>query len=271
MGGPHVNALPAHVAGETNVDAAVFGEGEGPLMALLHAWRDGHDHVGTPGVFAKNQAGKVVAGPGGGSYEDLDDVGWSAKGVVLDTHGLLKRDNFGLVMFSRGCPYKCEFCASPALWTNKVRFRSPKDMADEMLALHKMYDTRFFSFEDDTFTLNRKRIMSLMDEIIDRGLPQVPGFRWTANTRPDRVDRELLEKMKEAGAAAVAIGVEFGSPRMLTKLQKDFTIEQAKEAAKLIKSVGLMSSGQFLVGMRPRNPRKCGRPSPLPTKWKSIV
>lgn len=255
IGGPHANAAPRDVARQAVVDAAVFGEGEGPLTDLLNVWRDGASPIGLAGIAARDGDGRVVMGPAGRKAEDLDDLGWPAKGVVHDVHGLLARDNHGLVMFSRGCPYKCEFCASPALWSHQVRFRSPQDMADEILAIHKEYDTRYFSFEDDTFTLNRKRTMALMDELIARGLPQVPGFRWTANTRPDRVDRELLEKMKEAGCAAVAIGVEFGSEHMLKKMQKDFTADDARRAVRLIKEVGLISSGQFLIGLPTETPQ----------------
>lgn len=249
IGGPHPNALPVEVASEPQVDAAVFGEGEGPLTDILDAVRQGRTIVGLGGVAARDPGGRVVKGPPGRKIEDLDGLGWPAKGLLYDPHGLVKRDNHGLVMFSRGCPYKCEFCASPTLWSYQVRFRSPADMADEMYATYKTYDTRYFSFEDDTFTLNRKRIMALLDEIIARGLPKVPGFRWTANTRPDRVDPELLAKMKQAGCAAVAIGVEFGSERMLKKMRKDFTADDARRAVREIKAAGLISSGQFLVGM----------------------
>lgn len=256
MGGPHINALPRAAAEQPCVDAAVFGEGEAPLTHLLNAWRTGKPIAGLPGTVARDDDGDIRVGPPGGSIEDLDDLGWPAKGLVYDVHGLLKRDNHGLVMFSRGCPYKCEFCASPALWTHKVRFRSPADMADEMYAIHKSYDTRYFSFEDDTFTLNRKRVMKLLDEIIARGLPKVPGFRWTANTRPDRVDPELLAKMKEAGCAAVAVGVEFGSPRILEKQKKDFTADDARRAVREIKEAGLISSGQFLVGLPTETPEE---------------
>lgn len=254
MGGPHVNAAARDVAKEPNVDAAVFGEGEGPLTSLLNAQRSGHAFVGIPGVVCRDETGRIVSGLPAQPIEHLDDLDWPAKGSIWDTHGLLKRDNHGLVMFSRGCPYKCEFCASPALWTHKMRFRTPKDMADEIYATYKAYDTRYFSFQDDTFTLNRRRVMSLMDEIIQLGLPSVPGFRWTANTRPDRVDPELLAKMKEAGCAAVAIGVEFGSERILRKMRKDFNADDARRAVKEIKAAGLVSSGQFLIGVPTETP-----------------
>lgn len=261
IGGPHANAVPEQVAAADHVDAAVFGEGEGPLTELLNAWRYDKPITGIAGVVTRDEAGAVVRDKPQVFTPDLDNLGWPAKGVVFDQHGLMKRDNFGLVMFSRGCPYKCEFCASPSLWTYKVRFRTPQDMANEIQAIHREYDTRYFSFEDDTFTLNRKRVMQLMDAFIERGLNKVPGFRWTANTRPDRVDEELLAKMKEAGCAAVAIGVEFGSPRMLEKMQKAFTADDARRAVKMIKEAGLISSGQFLVGMPTETPEEM---------WKTI-
>jgi radical SAM superfamily enzyme YgiQ (UPF0313 family) len=248
IGGPHPNALPTEVAQMPNLDAVVFGEGEQTLMELLDAWRVGTPIVGMAGVATQSQ-GQVIKGPDREFVENLDELGWPTKGVVYDNHGLLTRDNFGLVMWSRGCPYDCDFCASPSLWTRRMRWRTPRDMAAEMLAIHKEYDTRYFSFEDDTFSVNRARTMELVDEIIKTGLPTVPGFRWTCNTRPDRVDEELLVHMKEAGCAAVAIGIESGNPRMLKKMIKAFTVEQVREAIHLIKKVGMISSGQFLIGM----------------------
>ncbi len=256
MGGPHANALPEQVIRDENVDAVVVGEGEGPLTALLHAWRRGESVDGLPGVVTRGPGGLPRRGPAASMAKCLDELGWPAKGVVHDRHGLLQRDNHGLVMYARGCPYKCEFCASPALWTYRVRWRTPRDMALEMLATHRQYDTRYFSFEDDTFTLHRRRTMALMEEIIALGLPSIPGFRWTCNTRPDRVDPELLEKMKEAGCAAVAVGIEFGNEHMLKKMRKEFTVEDVRRAVAMIKATDMICSGQFLVGMPTETPEE---------------
>lgn len=248
LGGPHPNALPREVARMPNVDAVVFGEGERTLSELLDRWRRGESIGGLPGVATKSHD-DVTQGPPRPFVENLDDLGWPTRGLVHDPHGLLTRDNFGLVMNSRGCPYHCNFCASPSLWTRGVRWRSARNMADEMAAIHREYNTRYFSFEDDTFTLHREHTLALMKAIIDTGLPTVPGFRWTCNTRPDRVDAEMLELMKAAGCAAVAVGIESGNPRMLKKMKKAFTVEEVRRAIKLIKTTGFVSSGQFLVGM----------------------
>jgi radical SAM superfamily enzyme YgiQ (UPF0313 family) len=247
IGGPHATAMPEEVAARPQVDAAVFGEGERSLEELLHRWRRGERIAGTAGVAAKVGA-MVLKGPPRNYEEDLDVFGWPARGVVWDRYGLMNKDNYGLVMMSRGCPFPCEFCASPSLWTRGVRWRSAGDLAHEMVAIHKEYDTRYFSFEDDTFTLHRTKTLQLMDAIIDTGLPSVAGFRWTCNTRPERLDEYLLERMKAAGCAAVAVGIEFGSERMLRKAKKQFTAEQVRRSIRMIKSAGLISSGQFMIG-----------------------
>jgi len=253
LGGPHPTALPEQVAAEPQVDAAVFGEGERILAALLGLWQRGQPIAGLAGVATRTNQG-VVKGPDAGFEADIDRLGWPAKGKVLDRYGLMTRDNYGLVMFSRGCPYPCEFCASTLLWSQRVRWRSAADLATEMLALHREYDTRYFSFEDDTFSVHRKRTLELLDAIIATGLPQVPGFRWTCNTRPDRVDAELLARMKGAGCAAVAVGIEFGSRRMLEKTRKQFTADDVRRSIRLIKEAGLISSGQFMVGYPTETP-----------------
>lgn len=235
FGGPHPSALPMYVVQERYVDFVIPEEGEIALQNLLTDIY--HQKPKTyPGIYRAD------------FVQHLDELHWPAKGKVVDRYGLLQRDHYGLVMYSRGCPFRCEFCASPELWTRSARWKSAEDLADEMVAVHKQYDTRYFSMQDDTFTLNRKRTMQLCHEIIERGLPTVPGFRWTCNTRPELVDAELLETMQQAGCAAVAIGIEFGSPRMLKKVQKGFTVEQVRDGAKIIKQSGLISSGQFMVG-----------------------
>jgi len=249
LGGPHPNALPIQVVKDSpHVDIAVTGEGELTLIEILDRVVTSQPLGGIAGTVVR-ESGEINIAPPRTFVPELDQLGWPTKGRCADPHGLLKRDNFGLVMFSRGCPYYCEFCASPELWTRKVRWRSAKDMAAEMLGIHKEYDTRYFSFEDDTFTLNKKRTIELMQAIIETGLPTVPGFCFTCNTRPDAVDAERLDWMKKAGCAAVAVGIESGNPRMLKKIQKAFTVEEVKEAVRMIKATDLISSGQFMFGL----------------------
>lgn len=247
LGGPHPSAEPEAVASAPHVDVAVVGEGGRTLEEILRAHRAGVGPAGIPGTVVWSE-GAPRRGPRRQLEPNLDALGWPARGAVLDRYGVMTKDNLGLVMYSRGCPYPCEFCASSLVWTRAVRWRSPRNLAAEMAAIHQEYDTRYFSFEDDTFTLHRERTLALLEAIAESGLPSVPGFRWTCNTRPNCVDAALLERMKEVGCAAVAVGIEFGSARMLAKTRKRFTVDDVRRAVRLIKQAGLVASGQFMIG-----------------------
>ncbi len=212
-GGPHISALPD----EPLVDKAFIGEGEVQLMAYL----------GVP-------------------ITCFD--GWPARGKVYNKYGLMSRDNYGTILYSRGCPFGCGFCGSHHVWGRKTRWRAPRDVAAEMWAIYKEYDTRYFSFADDTFTLNQGWVFPLLDAIEKTTLPKVPGFRWTCNTRPETIDTHLVSRMKAAGCSAIAIGIEGGSPRILKKMKKKFTKGNVRKAVDIIRGEGLIVSGQFMVG-----------------------
>jgi tRNA A37 methylthiotransferase MiaB len=250
LGGPHPTLMSEETAALPNVDAVVRGEGEQTILDLVRAWDQGRSLQGLPGVSYWDQEAQIVVhGPKRPLIENLDTLPFPAKHLIIHRHSLMEEDHYSTIMFSRGCPSRCIFCSSPAIWTRRVRFRSPGNMVREMLQTHQQFNTRFFSFQDDTFTTSKKRISELCDEIITSGLTSVPGFRWACNTRPEMVSGPLLEKMQEAGCAVVAIGVESGNDDILRKMKKGYTTAQVREAARIIKASGLTFSAQFLIGM----------------------
>ena len=80
---------------------------------------------------------------------------------------------------------------------------------------------------DDTFTVNRKRTLALLDEIIAAGLN---CFEFTGGVRADTLDEALVAKMREANFRRVTLGVESGSPRILKMIRKGETNEDVKRA-----------------------------------------
>lgn len=247
LGGPHANALPLEVIRNDSVDAVVIGEGEKTLEDLLDRVRTRAPLVGIPGAYTK-PAGEISFGGPRPPVADLDELGWAARGAIHDERGRMKRDHYGLMMSSRGCPCHCHFCASPKLWSKKVRWRSPQDLVAEMVATYKQFDTRFFSFQDDTFAVNKRRAIEITGALRTSGLLEVPGFRWVCNTRPTCVDAELMDHLRAAGCAAVAVGIESASPRILQKMHKGFTAEDARRAVKAVKAAGMIATGQFMIG-----------------------
>ena len=104
---------------------------------------------------------------------------------------------------------------------------------------------------DDTFTVNRKRTLELLDEIITAGLN---CFEFTGGVRADTLDEVLVTKMREANFRRVTLGVESGSPRILKMIRKGETNEDVKRAIGLLRKAGIRSHAFFMIGLPDETP-----------------
>jgi radical SAM superfamily enzyme YgiQ (UPF0313 family) len=102
-------------------------------------------------------------------------------------------------------------------------------------------------FDDDTFTVDRERVLSVCRQIQERGLAQ--EMEWIAQCRVDTVDREILDAMKAANCGYILFGVESGSPQMLKKMRKGITLDKVSAAFALAREVGIKTQAFFLLGM----------------------
>jgi len=246
VGGPHPTALPDEMLESPYVDFVVRREGEATIVELVNALSSGSDRSSVAGLSYKR--GQAIHHNPDRPFLDIDTIPHPAKHLMLDIEAH-DQDDFNPILASRGCPYQCIFCASANVWSRKVRFRDPADVVQEMRETCERFDTHFFSFEDDTFTIRRDICFRLFELIVDSGLQKVPGFRWVCNTRPELLDPELLRAMRRSGCAAVAIGIESGNDRILKRLKKNYTVAHVKEAARMIKEAGLVLSTQFMIGL----------------------
>ncbi len=148
------------------------------------------------------------------------------------------------VSLSRGCPGTCTFCGSPAFWGRRqVRFHSPAWFADHLSRLVKRGITHFY-VSDDTFTMDRKRVIQVCDEIINRGL----DITWAAISRVDFLDSEILFKMRQAGCVQISFGVESGSGKIRKNLGKPFKKETIVKAFHLTAAHGMLTRAYFIYG-----------------------
>lgn len=147
---------------------------------------------------------------------------------------------------SRGCPANCIYCLSPIVSGKKVRFRSQINVLEELIECYNKHQITDFFFKSDTFTINKEWVLELCDLIINSELNG--KINWVANSRVNTIDEEMLEKMKKAGCSVIALGIESGSEETLEKMKKGTTLQQAKNAVRLIKSFGLKIFGFYLIG-----------------------
>ena len=145
------------------------------------------------------------------------------------------------ILTSRGCPYRCSFCGLPD-HHKKMKTRSPEKVEEEIRFLKKEYGMDKFVFQDDTFTVNRRRLYHMLDLFEPLNI----GFR--AHGRSGLDTYETYVKLKKAGCETVAWGIESGSQKMLDLMNKDTTVEKNLQVIEWAKKAGLISRAFFVLG-----------------------
>jgi len=248
MGGPHASIKCDEVMRICpDVDFLVRGEGEVTLLELVKAidkrWGKRGARFSDIKGISYRQNGGIVHNLDREFIQDMDTIPMPARDLLLNKDSYNPED-MGLMMSSRGCPYNCAFCAT-SIWRRKTRYRSIDNVIKEINMISNSYGTKQFAFKDDTFTVNRKRVLELANRLMKESIK----ITWDCNTRVDLIDEELLRKMKEAGCNGIKVGIETGSERVLASINKKTTLSQAIEAANLFRKVGIHWTGYFMMGL----------------------
>ena len=240
MGGMHPNFLYEQILTHYPVDAVCIGEGEETVVELVKTYEAKSSMEGVMGIaFKKN--GIVVFNGRRDFIKDIDSIPFPAHYIYADD---IKRKKTAHIITSRGCPYGCQFCSTTEFWGRFWRARSPKNVIAETEMLVRDYDVNYISFQDDEFTLQKKRTIDLCKEIVEREIK----IKWSCNTRVNTIDMEQLEWMKKAGCDNVSMGIESGSPKILKTIGKKITVEQIIKSFKLLEEFGIARGSFLMVG-----------------------
>lgn len=139
------------------------------------------------------------------------------------------------IMFTRGCPYECTFCASSAMYKRKIRFRKISSIETELKDIISTYGIRQFRVQDDTFTLNRKFFTELCSML------KKYNIFYRCSTRVDHIDDEICKLLWESGCREIGIGVETANDEVLKIYKKHVTV------ADIGKALGRMRKYPFVV------------------------
>lgn len=254
FGGPHPTVMPEEVIAWDEVDFVLIGEAEKTFPELCSFIKNNHREIRIGNCFYKDSNGNIkftFYQPPLNSTE-LDKLPIPAF-HLLDLvkvfkniqHGLFKKGYRILpVMASRGCPNSCTFCCR--IMGYKIRYRNSIKVVDEIEYLVRRYCLDEIYFEDDNFTNNRDRALEILDEIIKRKLGV--HLKFANGLRVDRLDKVLLEKMRQAGCYSLAFGLESGSKKTLALMKKRIDLDKAKETIVLAKSMKFLVGANCIVG-----------------------
>jgi anaerobic magnesium-protoporphyrin IX monomethyl ester cyclase len=250
--GSHVTYFDREtVAMNPAVDVVVRGEFEYVAADLARALQSGDDLSGVLGLTYRDADGDVRRNADRPLFEPLDRMPFPARHIVKDDGyraGIYSGGHPTAMVSSRGCPYRCTFCLWPGiLYGRKFRARSAENVVNEIEEAVRVYGHDEIYFDDDTFTIDRLRVMEICRLIRERGLER--EVEWIAQCRVDTVDREMLEAMKAANCGYILFGVESGSPQMLKRMKKGITLDKVREAFRLTREVGIKTQAFFLFGI----------------------
>lgn len=248
MGGYHPTFNFIETLEDENVDIVIRGEGEYIMLNLVQALENQsslHDVKGI--VFEDKNSKEIVVNPEAPLIQNLDELPFPALNLLpMKKYRLLDMDTHMTTMITtRGCPMQCSFCSSAAMHGKKIRERSVENIVDEIEYLKTNYDIDTIAFMDDTFTLKKRKVMAICDEILKRNIE----IMWGCTSRVDTLDEKLLKKMKEAGCITIFIGVESADQQQLDNMCKNTTIAKIENAFKIAHKLKIRTIASVALGM----------------------
>lgn len=243
-GGPQVMCYPEESISRDCFDAGVIGEGEDTFLEMVDAMEKGDSWDGLKGTVVKTD-GVITVNRPRPPIEDLDALPIPAFDLLpMSRYSLLTVERpFFTMVTSRGCPWRCGFCAKDFLG-EKFRVRSPGKVAEEIELYVREFGAREVIMFDETFTADSQRVLDICDRIISRRL----NFRWDIRTRADALDRTLLAALKETGCRRIHLGIESGSPRVLEAMKKGITVDDVRNTVSTAVDLGIETRGYFMLG-----------------------
>lgn len=223
-GGHHPSALPEQML-EEGYDQVVVGEGENAIISIIQGNTD-----------------KIIYDWKVDShyFHSINDL------PLPDYSGLYYTAEMGFpVISSRGCPFRCNFCASANFWHNNTKLRNASNVLWEIEALISS-GINSWMFEDDNFTLKRSRAIEICEGIVAMN----KKVSWQATSRAEAlIDNDLCYHLARAGCHTVWLGIESLSQKSLDRCEKNTTVEKMIKGINNAKKYGLSTRCQFIAGL----------------------
>ncbi len=251
LGGAYATAQPEHALDHTAVDYCVMGEGEQTLVALLDALARDADPGALPGV-ALRRDGRPVRHAPAAPLADLDALplpafelaDFDALAHLPRIGTLVRHARYFAVFSSRGCPYHCCYCHN--VFGKRFRARGAAHVLQEIDVLRGDHGVREIQFIDDSFNLDRQRVIDICRGLVARDAGLALSF--PNGLRGDVIDEEVVDYLARAGTYKVSIAIETASPRLQQSIGKRLDLAAARNAIAHFARRRVMTHGFFMLG-----------------------
>lgn len=250
--GTHPSATPEETLNMSKkIDAVARREYDYTVRNLVRVLKCNEDISQVKGISYR-KGDNIIHNPDGEYITDLDEIPFASK--FIKEHLSIYNYSFPAATFpaiqiftGRGCPARCNFCVYPqTMHGHKYRTRSENNVIEEMKYIDKNFpDVKEIVIEDDTFTINKKRITDICNLMIENKLNK--RFKWLCNARAN-LDYETMKLMKKAGCRLIIPGIESFNQQILNNIRKGTTTKQIEEYIKNAKKAHLLVHACYMVG-----------------------
>jgi magnesium-protoporphyrin IX monomethyl ester (oxidative) cyclase len=255
MGGVHPTLFPRETLETPHVDFLVLGQGEETMLGLLEVLEGRRAPESLKG-FGYRANGDIRIHEDHQPILDLDALPMPARDLLpmekyfrinMPHGGVVWRKPVTTLVSSRGCTLACGFCNASVFWRNRIHYRSPENVVDEIQMLIDTYGIRELHFEDDNLLLSRKRALELFDRMAERRWDLV----WNApnGLAPWKLDDALIEAMRRSGCYEVPLAIESGSQEILDRvIGKPVRLDRMPGVVRKIQEEGMFAHSFLIVG-----------------------
>ena len=215
----------------------VEGQGELTLTQIVECLKQGGDLNTVPNIvnFENGEPHRTKVVPENNSLDEN----------YIDWRGFAE-ENLGPTLqtrTARSCAFKCSFCNYPTR-AGALTLTSLDVIERELDSMRAVGNVHNVVFIDDTFNVPFPRFKEICRLMIRKKY----DFNWFSYFRCSNSDQEAIDLMAESGCKGVFLGIESGSPAILTNMNKSATVEKYAQGIEWLRRRGIMTFGSFIVG-----------------------
>lgn len=259
LGGMHSTNATDTLLREDSVDFICRGEGESIISDVLTAVLGNKDVESIQGMIGRKKlANKALdTAP---VINDLDEIpfpAWDLLDMPSYTFSMatrarnidaIEQDGEATIITTRGCPFRCTFCASWTVHGRKMRFRSTENVIAELRILKEKYNATSLIPEDDLFTVKKERIINLCNTIYEEFSGEL-HFQFPNGLSVATLDEEVIEALVKMGMTVANIAIESGSEYVQRNvIEKNCNLDRARHVVQHCRDTGIVTRTYFIMG-----------------------
>ena len=238
LGGAGYSMYPESTLAYLEADMGIKGEGERAFPYLLDHIQHVEGISKIPGLFLPGKMMKIK----NQFARDLDVLAFPDERLWLSSE-LINQDIWIPLQTRRGCPMECSYCSTASI-EGKIRRKHSPEAVVEMIGRHVKAGFNKFYFTDNTFNIPSSYAAEICHRLLALGLE----ISWMCILYPWDIKESLVRDMAKAGCREVSLGFESGSERILSNMNKKFTVKEVRRTSELLKKYGIRQMGFLLFG-----------------------